>query len=139
MERQYCGLYKLFYCCYFMSFSCLMSCPQSLFQALNAYILECEEWAHRVYRLESARLFLQSSKLASPIPSPASGFCFPLWFREGTQSLALVLSLSTMHGPTQSHQTVPLSKCRNAGNNVSPVSAFYLVVICINLASAFPN
>jgi hypothetical protein len=88
MERQYCGLYKLFYCCYFMSFSCLMSGPKSLFQALNAYILECEDWAHRVYRLESARLSLQSSKLASPTPSPASGCCSPLWFQEGTQSLA---------------------------------------------------
>ncbi len=57
----------------------------------------------------------------------------------GDTTACLVLSLSTMHGPTQSHKTVPLSKCRNAGNNVSPALAFFPVVICFNPASAFPN
>ncbi len=39
----------------------------------------CEEWAHRVYILQSARLSLQSSELGPLTP----GCCFPLWFGGG--------------------------------------------------------
>ncbi len=57
-----------------------------------------------------------------PSPHPQADFAPPFG---GDTIACLVLSLSTMHGPTQSHKTVPLSKCRNARNNVSPASAFF--------------